>query len=157
LGWGQNELERGLVEILKRRNDWKEADALRYQAVFEQILRFDFSEDLALFSILRRDDLGAVTDRARPAARRNDLLEAGERAAAHEQDICGVDLQKFLLQMLAAALRWHIRGRALHELEQRLLHALARDVADDRRAVGLAGNLVDLINVDDAALCALDV
>src|SRR5271166_746162 len=59
--------------------------------------------------------------------------------------------------MLAAALRWHIRGRALQELEQRLLHALARDVADDRRVVGFAGNLVDLIDVDDAALRALDV
>src|ERR1700734_613988 len=59
--------------------------------------------------------------------------------------------------MLAAALRWHIRGRALHELEQRLLHALARDVADDRRAVGFAGNLVDLVDIDDAALRALDV
>ena len=59
--------------------------------------------------------------------------------------------------MLAAALRWHIRGRALQELEQRLLHALARDVADDRRVVGFAGNLVDLVDVDDAALRALDV
>ena len=59
--------------------------------------------------------------------------------------------------MLAAALRWHIRGRALQELEQRLLHALARDVANDRRVVGFAGNLVDLIDVDDAALRTLDV
>jgi hypothetical protein len=59
--------------------------------------------------------------------------------------------------MLAPAMRWHIRGRALHELEQRLLHALARDVADDRRVVGFARNLVDLVDIDDAALCALDV
>ena len=49
--------------------------------------------------------------------------------------------------MLAPALRRHIRGCALHELEQRLLHALARDVADDRRVVGYAGNLVDLVDV----------
>src|SRR5580704_9823958 len=99
LGLGQNELERGLVEILKCRDDWKAADEFRDQAVFEQILRFDFAKNLALLSILGRDDLGAVTDRARPAARRNDLLEAGERAAAHEKDICGVDLQEFLLRM----------------------------------------------------------
>src|SRR5712691_185401 len=52
-----------------------------------------------------------------PAARRNDLLEAGERAAAHEQDIGSIDLQEFLLRMLAAALRWHARDGALHELE----------------------------------------
>src|ERR1700740_2321668 len=59
--------------------------------------------------------------------------------------------------MLAAALRRYIRGRALEELEQRLLHALARDVAGDRRVVRFAGNLVDLVDVDDAALRALDI
>jgi hypothetical protein len=73
------------------------------------------------------------------------------------KDICGVDLQEFLLRMLAAALRRYTRDGALYEFEQRLLHALARDVADDRRVVGFAGNLVDLIDVNDAALRALDV
>src|SRR5262245_5998619 len=157
LGMGQNELERGLVEILERRYDRKAADEFRYKAVFEQVLRLDLPKYLALLSILGRDDLSAETDRARPAARRNDFFEPGERAAAHEQDVSGVDLQKFLLRMLAPAMRWHIRGRALHELEQCLLHALARDVADDRRVVGFARNLVDLVDVDDAALRALDV
>src|SRR6202043_457024 len=109
---GQNELERGLVEILKRRYDRKSADEFRDQAVFEQVFRLDVTEDLALLSILGRDALGAEADRARSAARRNDLLEAGERAAAHKQDIGGVDLQEFLLRMLAATLRWHRRDRA---------------------------------------------
>src|SRR3984957_15714919 len=157
LGLGQNELERGLVEILQRRYDRKPADEFRDQAVFEQVLRLDLAEDLALLSILGRDDLGAEADRARPAARRNDLLEAGKRAATHEQDIGRVDLQEFLLGMLAAALRGDARNGTLHELEQRLLYALARDVAGDRRVVGFAGNLVDLVDVDDAALRALDV
>src|SRR5260370_22968749 len=125
LGLGQNELERGLVEILERRCDRKTADEFRDQAVLQRVLRLDLAEDLALLSILGRDDLGAEADRARSAARRNDLLEAGERAAAHEQDIGGVDLQEFLLRMFAATLRWHIRHRAFHDLEQRLLHALA--------------------------------
>ena len=59
--------------------------------------------------------------------------------------------------MLAAALRRHRSDRAFHDLQQRLLHALARHVAGDRRVVGLARNLVDLVDVDDAALRALDV
>ena len=41
--------------------------------------------------------------------------------------------------------------------EQRLLHALARHVARDRRVLGLAGDLVDLVDVDDAGLGALRV
>ena len=46
---------------------------------------------------------------------------------------------------------------AFHDLQQRLLHALARHVARDRRVVGLAADLVDLVDVDDAALRPLDV
>ena len=59
--------------------------------------------------------------------------------------------------MLAAALRRHGGNGAFHDLEQRLLHALARDVAGDRGVVGLARNLVDFVDVDDAALGLLDI
>ncbi len=59
--------------------------------------------------------------------------------------------------MLAAALRRHRGDGAFHDLQQRLLHALARHVAGDRRVVGLAGNLVDFVDIDDAALGALDI
>ena len=87
----------------------------------------------------------------------DDLLEAVERAAADEQDVGRVDLQEVLVRMLAPALRRHRGHRAFDQLQQRLLHAFARDVARDRRVVGLARDLVDLVDVDDAALRALDV
>ena len=48
-------------------------------------------------------------------------------------------------------------GGALEDLQQRLLHALAGDVAGDRRVLALAGDLVDLVDVDDARLGLLDV
>ena len=102
--------------------------------------------------------LGAEADRACPAAALgDDLLQPGEGAAADEQDVGGVDLEELLLRVLAAALRRDVGDRALDDLQQRLLHALARDVAGDRRVVGLAADLVDLVDVDDAALRALDV
>jgi hypothetical protein len=59
--------------------------------------------------------------------------------------------------MLAAALRRHRGNRAFHDLQKRLLHALARHVAGDRRIVRLARDLVDFVDVDDAALGAFDV
>jgi hypothetical protein len=59
--------------------------------------------------------------------------------------------------MLAAALRRHARDRALYDLEECLLYALARYVASDREIVGFAGNLVDLVDIDDPALRALDI
>ncbi len=59
--------------------------------------------------------------------------------------------------VLAAALRRHGRNGAFEDLQQRLLHTLAADVTGDRRVLALAGNLVDLVDVDDASLGLLDV
>ena len=87
----------------------------------------------------------------------DDLLEPVERAAADEQDVLRVDLDVFLLRVLAAALRRNRRDRALEDLEQRLLHAFAGDVARDARVLRLARDLVDLVDVDDAALALGDV
>ena len=101
--------------------------------------------------------LGAEADRGALAALRDDLFEPGEGAAADEQDVGRVDLQEFLLRVLAPALRRHRGDRALHDLQERLLHALAGHVAGDRRIVGFARDLVDLVDIDDAALRPLDI
>ena len=59
--------------------------------------------------------------------------------------------------MLAAAGGRNAGHRALKNLKQRLLNSLARDIAGNREVLGLAGNLVDLVHVDDAHLRALNV
>src|SRR2546426_8668976 len=92
-----------------------------------------------------------------PGAGLDDLLEPVESAAADEEDVPRVDLDVLLLRVLAAALRRYARDRALEDLEQRLLHALTRHVAGDARVLGLPGDLVDLVDVDDAALALGDV
>ena len=101
--------------------------------------------------------VGAEAERllAHPAL--DHLVEADERAAADEQDVRGVDLVELLVRVLAPALRRHVRDRALEDLQQRLLHALARDVAGDRGVLVLARDLVDLVDVDDPLLALLDV
>jgi len=53
LRFREDALERRLVEIFQRRDHGKTTDEFRDQAVFEQILRLDLAEDLALFAILR--------------------------------------------------------------------------------------------------------
>ena len=87
----------------------------------------------------------------------HDAVQPLEGAAADEQDVRRIDLDEVLVRVLAAALRRHVGNRALDYLEQRLLHTLAGDVARDRRVVALAGDLVDLVDVDDAAFGPLDV
>src|SRR4051794_31456602 len=56
------------------------------------------------------------------------------------------------MRMLASALRRNVGDGAFEDLQQRLLHAFTADVARDRRVVALAADLVDFIDVDDAAL-----
>ena len=51
----------------------------------------------------------------------------------------------------------HVGHRALQNLQQRLLHALAGDVAGDGGVLALAGDLVDLVDIDDAVLGQLHV
>jgi hypothetical protein len=67
----------------------------------------------------------------------------------------GVHADVFLLGMLAAALRRHVANRAFEDLQQRLLHAFARNVARDGDVLGLARDLVNLVNINNAHLRAL--
>ena len=101
--------------------------------------------------------LGIEADAGRLGALLDDLLEPGECAADDEQDVLGVDLQELLLRVLAATLRRHRGNGALDELEQCLLYALTRDIARDRWVFALARDLVDLVDIDDAALRLVDV
>src|SRR4029078_2729754 len=87
----------------------------------------------------------------------DDLFQPVECAAAHEQDVLGVDLDVFLLRVLASALRRNRGNRAFQDLEQRLLDALTGDVPGDARVLRLAGDLVDLVDVDDAPPALGDV
>ena len=59
--------------------------------------------------------------------------------------------------MLAAAGGRNACHRALKNLKQRLLNALARNIAGNGEVLGLAGDLVDLVHVDDAHLSAFNV
>ena len=59
--------------------------------------------------------------------------------------------------MLAPALRRNVGDRPFQDLQQRLLDALAGNVAGNGGVLVLAPDLVDLVYVDDALLAALDV
>ena len=59
--------------------------------------------------------------------------------------------------MLAATGRRNAGHRALKNLKQRLLNTLARDITGNGEVLGLAGDLVNLVHVDNAHLSALNV
>src|SRR5215468_870244 len=154
---GEDVDQRLFVELVERRDHRQAADELGDHAVLEEILGLNLLEEVPHPTVLLGDHLRAEPDGLLADAVLDDVLEPGERAAADEEDVRGVNLEELLLRVLAAALGRNARDRALDDLEERLLHALARHVARDRRVVGLAGDLVDLVDVDDAALRLLDV
>src|SRR5690242_18883209 len=85
------------------------------------------------------------------------FLESDERATADEQNVCRIDREELLVRVLATTLRRNVRNRAFENLQERLLHTFTRHVTRDRRVLVFTTNLVNLVNVDDALLRALDV
>ena len=92
-----------------------------------------------------------------PSAPRNDLVEPDERSSANEQDVGGVDRGEFLVRMLAPALWRNVGDCPFENLQQRLLHAFARNIASDGWVLVLASDLVDFVDIDDAGLGAAHV
>src|SRR5205085_5770175 len=83
------------------------------------------------------------------------LVQIGERARADEEDVAGVDLDEIVLVPVLRDVEGNEDLAPFEELEQRLLHALAADVAAagaGARASGPARDLVDLVDEDDPAL-----
>jgi hypothetical protein len=142
----------------KRGDHRQTADEFGNQAELQQIVRLDLAEDLAGAAVVGGPSTLAPKPIDVPLPRAEMIFSRpGKGAAADEQDVGRVDLQELLLRMLAPALRRHGRDRAFHDLQQGLLHALARHVARDRGIVGLAADLVDFVDIDDAALRPLDI
>src|SRR5439155_418444 len=88
---------------------------------------------------------------------RNDVVQSDKGATADEEDVAGVDLDILLLGMLAAALRGYVADRAFEHFEKCLLHAFAAYVAGDADVLAGLGDLVHLVDVDNAALRRLDI
>src|SRR5438874_1226323 len=157
LGLGEDAHDVLLVKVVQRDDDRQPAHKLGDEPVLEQVLRLHVLEGLGHRLALDLGMRGAEADRAAADALLDHLLEAVERSAADEKDVGGVDLDEILVRVLAATLGRNVGDGALEDLQQRLLHALAADVARDRGVVGLARDLVDLVDVDDSALGAADV
>src|SRR6266446_5848050 len=155
---GKNLDQRMLVEFLERRHDRQAPDELGNKPILDEVFGLDGAQHFAdVLGALQAPDVRAEADAALFRAAADDLLQAVERAAAHEQDVGRVHLHEVLVGVLASALGRNRGDRPFDELQQRLLHALARNVPGNRRVIRFPRDLVDLVDVDDAALRLVDV
>src|SRR5262249_5272104 len=157
LGFGQDSHQRLVVEFAQGGNHGQTSDELRNQTELEQVLGLHFVKQLRHGLGIAMGQIGAKAHGLAGDASADDVVEPHERAAAYEEDVGGGDLEKFLLRVLAPALGPDRRHGAFDDLEQRLLDALAGNVAGNRGVVTLARNLVDFVDVYDAALASLDI
>ena len=140
-----------------RGDDRQAADELGDQAVLHQVLGQHLAEELADVLLLRDCIEAPKPMPCLPIRFSITLSSSANEPPQMNRMFDRVDRQELLVRVLAPALRRHRGGGALEDLQQRLLHALAGDVARDRRVVGLARDLVDLVDVDDPGLGLLDV
>ena len=82
----------------------------------------------------------------------NLLLNAVKGTSADEEDVAGIDLHIVLVGVLASALWGYVDDGPFEEFEHGLLHTFSAHIARDAGVVALAGNLVDFVDEDDAAL-----
>ena len=134
------------------------ADELGDHAELDEVFRLHLGEDAgAVAGGFAGGVLGVEADLPLAQALADDVFEADERAAADEEDLRGVHLDVLLLGMLAAALRGDVGDGAFEHFEQGLLHAFAADVAGDGDVAGGFADLVDFVDVDDAALGGFEI
>ena len=138
-------------------DDRETTDELGDQAIPDQIFRLDLLEGGPHVPVSIRPDVGAKPEALPAHAALDGLVQPHERAATDEQDVGRINLKELLMRMLAPTLRRDVGHRALEDLQQRLLDALAGDVACDRRVFVLPADLVHLVDIDDSLLALLEV
>src|SRR3954469_5661179 len=92
-------------QLVHRGDDREPADELRDQAEVEEVFRHHLGEQLRGFDVVLRADVGAEPEGVLADTPRDDLVDPGERAAADEEDVGGVDREELLMRVLAPALR----------------------------------------------------
>ncbi len=164
-GLRQNLNQRRAVQIFQHRHHRHAADEFGDEAELDQIHRLHMREQV---------DIAAAADAVLPwrgpfssscrkpmdflPVRRAITFSRPTNAPPQMNRMLVVSTgREFLVGMLAAALRRNVGDGAFQNLQQRLLHAFARNIARDRRILVLAADLVDFVDIDDALLALLHV
>src|SRR5205814_10215134 len=132
-------------------------DELGDHAELDQLFGLDQREQFADAAVVLRGHGGAEAEALLSGAPLDEIFDPVEGASADEEDVGGVDLDVLLLVVLLAAARSDVGAGALDDLEERLLHALAADIAGGARRIALARDLVELVDVDDATVVLVRV
>ena len=144
-------------KLVERANHRNAAHKFGNHAELVQVFGQHLFEKLCFGVLFRLRHIAREADALLAHTLADDIGQTNERAAQNEQDVRGIDMDELLLRVLATALWRNARLSTLDDLEQCLLNTLARHVARDGKVFSFAGDLVDLVDIDDADLSALDI
>src|SRR5205823_6506102 len=145
-----------LIERIERGKDRQPTDKLGNHAELEQVVAGDLAEQLTQM-VLAMLGVAAETDGLTADPASDDVVQPDKGAAANEENVGSVDLDVLLLGVLASTLGRNVANRPFQHLEQGLLDAFTAHVAGDADVLTGLGDLVDFVDIDDAALGGFDV
>ena len=79
------------------------------------------------------------------------FVQSDKSAPTDKQDIGGIYLEKLLLRMFPATFRGNVRHGSFDDLQQSLLNTFTGNIPRNARILGLPRNLVNFVNIDNAA------
>src|SRR5205814_9253607 len=144
-----------LVERIERGKDRQPAYKLGNHAELEQVVAGDLAEQLTQV-VLAMLGVAAKADSLAADPASDDVVQPDKGAAANEENVGSVDLDVLLLGMFASTLGRDVANRPFQHLEQGLLDAFTAHVAGNADVLAGLGDLVDFVDIDDAALGGLD-
>ena len=153
----KNTNERLLIKLIERCDDRKSADEFRDQAILEKVFRLNERKQFSKADVVPAANVGSKSHRLTVQALFDNLFESDECPAADEENIRRIDLNEFLMRVLASSLGGDVGNRSFNELEKRLLHPFTGYITRDRWAIALAADFVDFVDVDDPAFGTFDV
>ena len=98
---GQNLNQGVFIKVFKRRHNWQTANKFRDQTKFDQVFGLKFGKKFTNFAVIWIADISTKTNTSTRMATGDQLVETGKGSATNEQNIGGINLQKFLLGVLA--------------------------------------------------------
>src|SRR4029077_18939595 len=106
-------------ESVERRDNRQATDEFRNHSEPEQVFRLEMTDQFLPRGLFHRERGASKAHHFIAESLLNDLIQPNKRTAADEQNFLSVDLNVFLVRMLASALWRNVACRSFKNFQQR--------------------------------------
>ena len=127
----QNTDQRFFIQRIQGYHDRNSSDKLRDQTEFNKVLRHNLLQNLAHIAVFLLGNLRSETNGFGILSCLDNLLQSVKGTTANKQDVCSIDLDKFLMRMLSSSLRRYACNGSFQNFQKCLLYALTGHISGD--------------------------